>query len=48
MDFSVQQCAQEDCDRLLYIYIEPGDQSVFCGKCQGWTVFNVKKEGDDE
>lgn len=49
MAFSVQSCAIEGCGQLLYVLLESGEQRVFCAKCGGVTLFNLRSEiqGED-
>jgi hypothetical protein len=46
MMLSVTACAIDGCGQLLYAFYEAQEQTLYCGKCNNWTI--LKKAGDDE
>lgn len=48
MAFAVQACAVEGCGKLLYVYVEPGDQKVWCAACGGVTLFRLTGPGEEK
>ncbi len=41
MALLVLHCSGEGCDRLLYVDCKPGDQTVYCAKCENWTLVKL-------
>lgn len=48
MAFCVERCPQENCDRLLYVIVVSGDQTVWCMSCGGVSVFTLKCDDDGD
>jgi len=38
----------EKCGRLVYVYLENGDQTVYCAACGRTTLFQLHIKKDDE
>lgn len=46
MALTVIQCGGENCDRLLYVQVEVGEQVVYCYLCH--SAMTVKFSQEDE
>lgn len=49
--FAVQTCGLVECNRPLYVLVEPGNQRIYCGACGSVTLFVLNgpaKQGDGD
>lgn len=47
MALIVIRCGGENCDRMLYVQVEAGEQTVYCYKCNNANLVTFKESEQD-